>query len=102
MDYPNLESHPEADQEIEAAFDWYAERSVNAAENFMGELGHAVDQIMATPERWANYMFGTRRYIMKRYPFILVYRLKDRQTIQIIAVAHGHRNPGYWQHRVDD
>jgi plasmid stabilization system protein ParE len=56
MHYENLESHPEADEELEAAFDWYAERNADAVESFLDELSHAVDQIMASPNRWASYL----------------------------------------------
>ena len=102
MDYLNLESHPEAVAEIEAALDWYAARDLEAAENFLDELAHAVDQIMSAPKRWARYLHGTRRFIMKRYPYIVVYRVLDSEVVQIIAVAHGHRSPGYWRWRVED
>lgn len=30
--------------------------------------------------------------------YVLVYRI-NRETIQVIAVAHLKRNPGYWQGR---
>ncbi|MCG8584196.1 MAG: type II toxin-antitoxin system RelE/ParE family toxin [Pirellulales bacterium] len=102
MNYPNLELHPEADAEIDAAFDWYAEQSFEAAFGFLEELDHAVAQVMSAPDRWAVYLHGTRRFIMKRYPFVLVYRTLADDRVQIVAVAHGRRNPGYWHDRVID
>jgi toxin ParE1/3/4 len=35
------------------------------------------------------------------YPFSLVYRVRDSE-IQVIAVAHGRRHPGYWRSRLRD
>ncbi|MGA2064730.1 MAG: type II toxin-antitoxin system RelE/ParE family toxin [Thermoguttaceae bacterium] len=95
-----LQFHPDARIDALAAYDWYAERSRNAAESFRKELQDAGDAIQRSPELWAEYLFGTRRYLMKRFPFVVVYRIAaDR--IEIVAVAHGRRRPGYWQGRLE-
>lgn len=102
MPSPILEFHPAADKEAESAADRYAERSLAAAEAFLGELDHAMEQIADAPDRWAQYLHGTRRYLMKRFPFLVVYREQSPNTIQVVAVAHGHRRPGYWRERLQD
>lgn len=94
-----LEFHPDARIDALEAYEWYAKRSENAAEAFQEELQAAGNAIKQSPELWGNYLFGTRRYLMKRYPFVVVYRIgSDR--IEIIAVAHGRRRPGYWKGRL--
>lgn len=40
-----------------------------------------------------------RRYVFPRFPFSLVYRLRDHE-VEVVAVAHGKRRPGYWQPRM--
>ena len=45
------------------------------------------------------YLFGTQRYIMKRFPFVVVYRVAA-DGIEVVAVAHGSRKPGYWKNRL--
>jgi hypothetical protein len=45
--HPFLEFHPEAFLEAEGARSWYASRSETAAEAFLDELDHAIDQITA-------------------------------------------------------
>jgi hypothetical protein len=52
------------------------------------------------PEGGTPYFEGTRRYLMQRFPFSVVYRQK-RRTLQIVAVAHSKRKPGYWKVRVE-
>jgi len=90
---------PEAVVEAEAARDWYAERNPQAAEGFATELEAAVQAIMEAPERWSKYVAGTRRFLLHRYPFYLVYRVRV-STIELIAVAHARRRPGYWLARL--
>jgi plasmid stabilization system protein ParE len=94
-----IELHPEARLEADAAFDWYRERSIRAAETFLHAIEQARMAIQDSPELWADYLHGTRRYLLKRFPFVVVYRIKDGR-IQIVAVAHGRRKPGYWKDRL--
>jgi plasmid stabilization system protein ParE len=91
--------HPEAVLEAIAAFDWYSERSGTAASRFLAELNAAVTKITAEPDRWPSYIAGTRRCLLRRFPFIVVYRQTPAGTIEILAVAHGRRRPGYWKSR---
>ena len=93
-----LEFHPAAAKEADAATDWYAERSLVAARAFVSELIHAVDQVMEDPERWPFFENDARRYVFPQFPFSLVYRIRH-DKIQIIAVAHSKRKPGYWKKR---
>jgi len=50
------------------------------------------------PDAWAFVSANTRRCLVNRFPFGLIYRIKSG-TIQIIAVADLRRRPGYWQDR---
>jgi len=47
-----VEFHPEAAAEAEAALTWYRERSVRAASEFLGELDRAIAAILRYPGRW--------------------------------------------------
>ena len=95
-----LQFHPEARLEALDAYSWYFDRSPRAAEGFQAELGRAGEAIQESPERFGNYLHGTRRYLMKRYTYLVVYRPTPNR-IEIVAVAHGHRRPGYWKTRLN-
>lgn len=94
-----LDYHPEARCEADAAFDYYRERSFKIAEAFYLELERANAAIRNSPDSWAAYLHGTRRYLLDQFPFVVVYRVTE-QRIEIVAVAHGHRQPGYWADRL--
>lgn len=89
---------PAAIAEARAAHSWYAARSPSSAANFLCELDEATDAIAGAPERWSPYVESTRRYVLRRFPFFVVYRERD-DAIEILAVAHGRRRPGYWNTR---
>jgi toxin ParE1/3/4 len=93
------EFHHAATAEYDAAFDWYLERSPDAAVKFDTEVDRALAQIVAAPQRWAAGPHSTRRFLLRQFPFTLIYR-ERASTIQIVAVAHTSRKPGYWKQRL--
>lgn len=99
MKQPLLRVHPDAIREVRAARQWYAAHSVQAAEEFIVELRKAVQNVIEAPSRWPMYSSSTHKYRLHRFPYSIIYR-KSQTSIQIIAVAHGHRRPGYWKQRI--
>jgi plasmid stabilization system protein ParE len=91
--------HPAAAQEAESAYDWYADRDLSAAHAFREELQHAVDVVADNPLTWPRHGRGARRYVFPRFPFSLVYRMRGDE-VEVLAVAHGRRRPGYWRSRL--
>jgi plasmid stabilization system protein ParE len=90
---------PEAIAEATQAFNWYAERSENAADRFWDELRAARRQVTDRPATWNPYLHGTRCYQLSNFPYGLVYIERGERIIGI-AVAHLNRRPGYWRQRL--
>ena len=59
------------EKEARDAREWYAERSSIATDSFMSELDVAIERICEDPERLPNYLHGTRRYLLKRFPYLV-------------------------------
>jgi toxin ParE1/3/4 len=91
--------HPLAWLEIEGGDDWYSRRSAEAGIDFVAAVSDAIDAICEAPQRWPQYLFGTRRFILQRFPFSVVY-LDKPDVMNIVAVAHSKRKPGYWKRRI--
>jgi len=94
-----LDFHEAAASEFKAAFRWYFERNSTVAEEFADELIRAVQHVLEGPRRWPAHIAGTRKFVMRRFPFVIVYR-EGVSAIQILAVAHAKRKPGYWLGRL--
>jgi plasmid stabilization system protein ParE len=58
-----------------------------------------ITRISEHPEQFPFFEFGTRRAVLRRFPFVIVFR-DTAERVEIIAVAHGRRRPGYWQDRI--
>jgi plasmid stabilization system protein ParE len=93
-----VEFHPLAADEVQAAERWYRERNDTASGRFQRELDVAIERISERPEAGSPYLSNTRRVLLRRYPFFVVYRVRGAD-LEIVAVAHARRRPGYWQER---
>ena len=67
----------------------------------MHELDRAIGAIHEAPGRWRIHEGGTRRFAMRRFPFVVVYKELDVGGLVVLAVAHGRRRPGYWRDRLE-
>lgn len=98
---PTFEILDEALEEAEGAARWYAERSEDAALGFAEELSAALALIERAPRRWPTYERDTRRFLLRRFPYSVVYRI-EATRVAVVAIAHAHRRPGYWRYRLGD
>ncbi|TVR55640.1 MAG: type II toxin-antitoxin system RelE/ParE family toxin [Gemmatimonadales bacterium] len=90
--------HPRAITDAEQARDWYARRSPLAARAFLLALDKAVEAVRLDPERWPASTAGCRRYLIPgSFPYGLIFRVHS--VIEVVAVAHERRRPGFWAQR---
>lgn len=99
MTHNRVEIHPGVYREVLEARIWYGEQSSTAEAGFAEEVEHAIEQIALAPERWPLSLAGTRRFVFRRYPYCLYYRVKD-DVVSVVAVAHDKRRAGYWINRL--
>src|SRR2546423_160659 len=91
--------HPDVRIEIQQSFNWYNEHSKGLGEEFLKELDNAIGFISDNPLMWALYSKGYRKYLLKRFPFAVIYK-PEKDTIYVVAVMHLSRKPGYWEKRI--
>jgi plasmid stabilization system protein ParE len=85
-----------AQKEVRKSFDWYEERSEEAADRFLEAIDEAVVAISINPEAYQNRKSNTREFVVDKFPFIIVYRfLKKANTVYILHIFHTSRNPKF-------
>jgi plasmid stabilization system protein ParE len=94
-----VEIHPDALAEAEAAVSWYVERSSRAPVAFLEEIDKAIESILNAPKRWPTLNRIVGECLFCDFHALLCYREKSNDLVQILAVAHGGRKPGYWKTR---
>ncbi len=87
-----------AEVDFTESLKWYADRSKEAARAFSAEFDRALTQIVEQPERFPNCDERHRYYMMRRFPFRIIFRIVAEGII-VIAVAHTSRSPDFWAER---
>jgi plasmid stabilization system protein ParE len=92
------EFHPEAEQELLEAATRYEREVSGLGERFGTEAFRIVEPLLDNPELGAHIEGDLRHFVLRRFPYSAIYALCSGK-LYILAVAHGHRKPGYWKSR---
>jgi len=95
----SLDIHPSALAELKSSISWYLEQNEATADKFVEEIDRAIDLVLASPHRWPTSDLDTRKFVLRRFPYAVIYH-ERKSVVRILAIAHGHRRPGYWKDRV--
>ncbi|MCE9590056.1 MAG: type II toxin-antitoxin system RelE/ParE family toxin [Planctomycetes bacterium] len=89
----------EAEAELREAVVFYETRRPGLGMDFADEAQAATAAIGHAPRRWPLRRDGTRRVLLPRFPYLVIYLIHGGQ-VWIIAFAHCKRRPLYWSRRV--
>jgi plasmid stabilization system protein ParE len=90
---------PEAEAELAEAFDWYERRVPSLGADLLAAVGAAVDSILSNPLQHAVVHRSVHRTLTRRFPYQVLF-VVEGDTVVVIAVFHGARDPNRWQDRV--
>jgi plasmid stabilization system protein ParE len=67
---------------------------------YLAEVEGALVRVSESPQQYAvERPAGLRRAVLHQFPFTLIFR-EVGGTVQVLAVAHHRRRPGYWGTRL--
>ena len=90
--------HDRAEEELNEAASYYASARPGLGEAFVAEVHRAVEALLATPLGGAVLEGNVRRWLVKRFPYSVLYRILD-DHVRILAIAHQKRRSYYWRKR---
>ena len=90
-----------AESDLAAAVAYYDGQSPGLGDSFLDEVEAAVARISQFPNAWHKLSRNTRRCRLHRFPYGLIYRVKDDSSV-IVAVAHLHSEPTQWLKRGEE
>ena len=91
--------HP-AEQELKETYDYYEDQMAGLGDLFLNELNKTIKIIIEHPSSWTKVGKRTRRAIIKRFPYLILY-IHETEKIYITCIAHQHRNPEYYVDRLE-
>jgi toxin ParE1/3/4 len=91
--------HPESEQDIRSAAEYYREQAGTALSRaFFSDFEHTVQLLMQHPLMGAPWRNGKRRFVMRHFPYSVIYTTVNEE-IRVWAVAHHSRRPDFWRKR---
>ena len=96
-----IELHPEAEEDIEKAVNYYEDRRSGYGNKFLDNYVNSTDLIRTFPEAGTQYYEKVLFITLKDFPFSIFY-LNLEASIFVLAVIHDRRRPGFWLDRLKD
>jgi toxin ParE1/3/4 len=92
---------PEADEDLEEAFEWYEVQSPGVEARFLEEIKSALEQISDHPKRFPVLHHPIRGAFLLKFQYTIYYELlDDPQVIYIWGIWHQARNPKVFRKRI--
>lgn len=92
--------HPEAAEEHKKQVAHYEEIQAGLGRRYHTEFQNVLASVCASPDQSRIVLVpNIRRAMFKVFHFDLVYREVDG-SVQVLAIAHHRRQPGYWVARL--
>ncbi len=85
--------------ELDSTVEYYSSERPGLGYEFLWEVFASIDRIKQFPEAWQPFYRGTRRCLVRHFPYGVVYK-KINDLILIVAIANLHREPDYWVGRL--
>ncbi len=92
---------PEAEEDLKAAFSWYEDNRKGLGYDFLFQVDAGINFIERNPEIHPIEYKGTRKHLIKRFPYKIIYLVEEEKII-ILAVLHGRRKPDLTKKRIDN
>jgi toxin ParE1/3/4 len=89
-----------AREELLAAAAWYEDKRAGLGVELMAHIDAALVQIADRPESCSLWRRDRsyRSKVLTRFPYVIVFAV-EADVINVIAIAHTRRQPGYWRNR---
>lgn len=88
-----------AEQEFAETVDYYNEQCPGLGYEFAAEVKNTFDRIKSFPEAWPLISSRSRRCIINRFPYGVLYQVRQ-DFILVSAIMHLKRDPKTWQERI--
>lgn len=91
--------HAEARKEFRESARYYESQQDGLGQRFVDAVRDAIDRIRSHPQLYHEFEPGVRQCRTPHFPYGIIYRVRN-STVEILAVMHLHRRPGYWKSRM--
>ncbi|MDP2903657.1 MAG: type II toxin-antitoxin system RelE/ParE family toxin [Methylovulum sp.] len=92
---------PEAENDLKEIFSWYEDNRMGLGYDFLLQVDAGINFVKRNPEIHPIEHKGTRKHLIKRFPYKIIYLVKEEEII-VLAILHGKRSFELLKSRVDN
>ncbi len=96
-----VEFTDEARADLFDAADYYEGMELGLGQRFRTQVAGVLSTVISAPTLWRERTGGYRRVNCPVFPYYIAYVIRE-DSLVVIAVAHGSREPGFWHERLDE
>ncbi len=87
-----------AQSEFEDAAAWYEDRRRGLGQEFAADVMDSIERAAERPQQYPVVAGDVRRTACRRFPFAIYFRVRG-ESLVVLAVFHGRRDPSIWKRR---
>ncbi len=87
-----------AREELDEAFSFLELQQPGLGYRFTSDVDEALTRIRKQPLAWHPLSKHFRRCHLRHFRYGVIYQIRGEQ-VEILAIAHDSRRPGYWRNR---
>ena len=92
----NVIIQPEAEQDLDDAFEYLENQQKGLRFQLLAELIDILEALESSPLLFQKVYGEKRRAVVKRFKYNVIYKVISTE-VYILAIIHGSRNPRKWQ-----
>ena len=95
----NLIVAPEDELDIAEGYAWYEDKRPGLGDEFLSCVDACIKAITSTPERHVRVHGDYRRGVVRRFPYVVFYRVHGRYGY-VYCIFHTSQTPEKWRQRL--
>ncbi len=94
-----VEYHPALEHELREIINYYNDCCQGLGIEFLNEFEQQILKIASMPYLWIIVETDIQRSLMKRFPYVIYFRVLDNDLLRVTVVKHQRKHPAYGRKR---
>jgi len=90
-----VQYHPLTVSDLNRAVSYYNRQRLGLGDNFRVEVYAALERIRLNPLQFAIVDRDIRRVFMHRFPYSILFRVVNEDTVRVLVIRHHRRHPRF-------
>ena len=90
-----IEYHPQTTSDLNEAVAYYNRQRSGLGDELRTEVYASIERVLASPTKFNVVSEGIRRCLVHRFPYAILFRIMNPDTLRVLVIRHHRRHPGF-------